>query len=299
MSPTGPCPPVPATPLATAGVARTVRRMGIRSRSAPAVVSSALVGCRNDFFAGQGVNALDFFGSRAIIDHSSVLGAAFVAPTAFLTSKRCYRRGRLLLMAAEPTVFIVDDDAAFAESLAALIETMGARSKIFGSAEEFLDQFDPHIAGCLILDVRMQRVSGLTLLEDLASRPLSPPVVIMTGHAEVPTAIRAMRLGAVDFLQKTYSEAELYEALQRALVQDARNRRAYDRREAIERRFSQLTPPERSVLQQVLRGEANKSIAANLGVSRRTVEDRRARIMQKLEVETLADLVRVSLEAGV
>ena len=202
-------------------------------------------------------------------------------------------------MPAETTVYIVDDDPAFAESLANLINSMGARTKTFTSADDYLQQFDSQAPGCLILDVRMQRTSGLALQEQLAKLPLSPPIIIMTGHAEVPTALRAMRMGAVDFLQKTFAENELYEAVQRALIQDARAREAYHRKEAVERRFAQLTAPERSVLSQVLQGEANKSIAAHLGVSRRTVEDRRARIMQKLEVESLADLVRVSLEAGV
>jgi two-component system response regulator FixJ len=201
-------------------------------------------------------------------------------------------------MAAEPTVFIVDDDPAFAESIATLINSMGAPTKTFTSAEAYLEQFDPQAPGCLILDVRMQRTSGLALQEQLAKLPLSPPVIIMTGHPEVPTALRAMRMGAIDFLQKTFSETELYEAVQRALVKDARVRQEYSRKEAIERRFAQLTQPERSVLDQVLQGEANKSIAASLGVSRRTVEDRRARIMQKLEVQSLADLVRVSIEAS-
>ncbi len=202
-------------------------------------------------------------------------------------------------MSVEPFVFIVDDDAAFAESLSTLITSMGARTKTFTSADAYLEQFDPEVPGCLILDVRMQRTSGLVLQEQLSKLPLSPAVIIMTGHAEVPTALRAMRMGAVDFLQKTFTEAELYEAVQRALLQDAENRNEYYHKEAIDRRFAQLTPPERSVLSQVLQGEANKSIAASLGVSRRTVEDRRARIMQKLAVESLADLVRVAMEAGV
>lgn len=202
-------------------------------------------------------------------------------------------------MSVESFVCIVDDDPAFAESLSTLITSMGARTKTFTSADAYLEQFDPQVPGCLILDVRMQRTSGLILQEQLSKLPLSPAIIIMTGHAEVPTALRAMRMGAVDFLQKTFTETELYEAVQRALIQDARARQEYYRKESVERRFAQLTPPERSVLNQVLQGEANKSIAANLGVSRRTVEDRRARIMQKLEVASLADLVRVSMEAGV
>ena len=127
-------------------------------------------------------------------------------------------------MPAETTVYIVDDDPAFAESLANLINSMGARTKTFTSADDYLQQFDSQAPGCLILDVRMQRTSGLALQEQLAKLPLSPPIIIMTGHAEVPTALRAMRMGAVDFLQKTFAENELYEAVQRALIQDARAR---------------------------------------------------------------------------
>ena len=146
-------------------------------------------------------------------------------------------------MSVEPLVFIVDDDPAFAESLSTLITSMGARTKTFPSADAYLEQFDPQIPGCLILDVRMQRTSGLVLQEQLSKLPLSPAVIIMTGHAEVPTALRAMRMGAVDFLQKTFTETELYEAVQRALVQDARARNEYYRKEAIERRFAQLRLP--------------------------------------------------------
>lgn len=199
----------------------------------------------------------------------------------------------------EPTVFIVDDDCQFAASISALINSMGIRTKSFLSANEFLQQFDPLVPGCLILDIRMPQTSGLALQEELAKLPLSPAVIIMTGHAEVITALRAMRQGAVDFLQKTISESELREAIQRAIAHDAQVRAAYFRQEAVKRRLAQLTPPEREVLDQVLRGEANKAIAASLGVSRRTIEDRRARVMQKLGVDTLADLVRISIEAGV
>jgi two-component system response regulator FixJ len=198
-----------------------------------------------------------------------------------------------------PTVFIVDDDRQFADSITALINSMGIQTKAFLSAEEFLQQFDPLVPGCLILDIRMPQQSGLAFQEQLAKLPLHPAVVIMTGHAEVITALRAMRQGAVDFLQKTISEDELRESIQRAIAHDAKIRAAYHRQEAIKRRIAQLTPPEREVLDQVLHGEANKVIAASLGVSRRTIEDRRSRVMQKLGVDTLADLVRISIEAGV
>lgn len=199
----------------------------------------------------------------------------------------------------EPTIFIVDDDPAFAGSISALIASMGLPSKSFLSAEAFLEQFDPLAAGCMILDIRMPQTSGLAFQEQLSKLPLHPAVIIMTGYAEVPTALRAMRQGAVDFLQKTAAEDDIRESIQRAIAHDAETRAAYFRKESLGRRLAQLTPPEREVLDQVLHGEANKIIAANLGVSRRTVEDRRSRVMQKLGVETLADLVRVSIEAGV
>jgi two-component system response regulator FixJ len=202
-------------------------------------------------------------------------------------------------MTHDPTVFIVDDDPAFLESLSVLINSMGIKTKTFPSPEEYLHQFDAEAPGCLVLDVRMPKFSGLALQEKLGQLPLGPPVIIMTGHAEVPTALRAMRQGAVDFLQKTFSEAELYEAIQRAISQDAEQRSSYARRGTLNSLFAQLSPAEMQVLQQVLQGEANKRIAAKLGISRRTVEDRRARLMQKLGVETLADLVRLAVEAGV
>jgi FixJ family two-component response regulator len=200
---------------------------------------------------------------------------------------------------AEPTVFIVDDDPGFAESLSVLITSMGLTTKVFSSPEEYLKQFDATLPGCLILDVRMPKTSGLALQEQLSKLPCCPAIIIMTGHAEVPTALRAMKQGAVDFLQKTFSEDELYDAIQRALAQDAKYRSTFARNEAVAARFAQLTSAEKEVLQHVLQGAPNKTIASALGISRRTVEDRRARLMQKLEVESVADLVRLAIEAGI
>lgn len=201
-------------------------------------------------------------------------------------------------MSAIPTVFIVDDDFACADALAALITAMGHPAKVFHSAEEYLERFDPQQPGCLLLDVRMPLTSGLALQERLASLPLAPPVLMMTGYAEVPTALRAMRQGAVGFLEKPCSEATLYEAIQQALAKDAENRQEHAQRASIAARFARLKPPEIQVLKLVLQGLPNKSIASALGVSRRTVEDRRAKVMQKLQVESLADLVRVALAGG-
>lgn len=201
-------------------------------------------------------------------------------------------------MSDEPVVYIVDDDVAFSESLSVLVSSMGLKTKCFLSPVEYLDQFNPEAPGVLLLDVRMPKMSGLVLQEKLAAMPICPSIIILTGHAEIPTALRAMRQGAVDFLQKTFSESELYDAIQRGLAQDAKNRAEYRKQQDLTARFSQLNEPEKEVLQHVLHGVANKRIASLLGISRRTVEDRRARLMQKLEVDSLADLVRLAVEAG-
>jgi FixJ family two-component response regulator len=176
---------------------------------------------------------------------------------------------------------------------------MGLATRTFASPDEFLAQFEPSAPGCIILDVRMPKTSGLALQEQLTKLPYCPPIIIMTAHAEVPTALRAMRQGAVDFLQKTFSEDELYEAIQRALAQDEKGRAEYERRTSLKSLFAQLTAAENEVLHQVLKGAPNKSIASGLGISRRTVEDRRARVMQKLGLDSVADLVRLAIEAGI
>jgi FixJ family two-component response regulator len=161
-----------------------------------------------------------------------------------------------------------------------------------------LEQFNPESPGVLLLDVRMPKMSGLALQEQLAAMPISPAIIILTGYAEVPTALRAMRHGAVDFLQKTISEPELYDAIQRGIAQDTEHRTEYGKRRELTARFAQLNAPEKKVLDHVLHGVSNKRIASHLGISRRTVEDRRARLMQKLRADSLADLVRLAVEAG-
>ena len=202
-------------------------------------------------------------------------------------------------MSCEPTVFIVDDDAAFRESLAVLMLSMGLQAKTFPGGEEFLNAFDEKQPGCIILDVRMPQQSGLVIQEKLAQMPLCPPVIILTGHAEVPVALRALKLGAVEFLQKTFTETELREAVQRAIALDAKQRRDYERREVVRKKIELLSHPERQVMELVLAGHPNKRIASQLDISQRAVEDRRARIMKKLEIETLPDLVRLAIEAGI
>lgn len=198
----------------------------------------------------------------------------------------------------EPIVYIVDDDPAFRESLSILMLAIGYRSRTFPSADDFLRDFDETNPGCIILDVRMPRISGLALQEKLATFPQCPPIIILTGHGEVSTALRALKQGAVEFLQKTFSELELRDAVQRAMGIDATRRETHARKKAILDRLGQLSAPERQVLNLVLGGHPNKRIASMLGVSQRAVEDRRSRVMQKLDVSTLPDLVRLAVEAG-
>lgn len=201
-------------------------------------------------------------------------------------------------MNREPTVFIVDDDAAYLDSISVLIQSMGMKTKTYPAADAYMRDFNPDLPGCLILDVRMPITGGLALQEKLTKLPLCPPIIIMTGHAEVPTALRAIRQGAVDFLQKTFSEAELYDAIQRAFAKDAADRARFARTTDLANRFAKLSPAEHDVVQLVLRGDTNKKIAATLDVSQRAVEDRRARIMEKLSVETVPELIRLAIEAG-
>jgi FixJ family two-component response regulator len=201
-------------------------------------------------------------------------------------------------MNSEPTVFIVDDDAAFRESLSVLILSLGYPSETFASGDEFLAAFDENRPGCILLDVRMPDQSGLAVQEKLSAFSLCPPVIILTGHAEVPVALRALRQGAVEFLQKTFTEGELREAIGRALDIDAENRSAHRRRCELAEKLALLAPPERDVLELVLAGHPNKKIASVLNISQRAVEDRRARVMKKVEVDSLPELVRFAIEAG-
>ncbi|MCE9604877.1 MAG: response regulator [Planctomycetia bacterium] len=202
-------------------------------------------------------------------------------------------------MLNEATVFIVDDDPAFLDSLSLLILSMGLQVKTFGSYETFIEAFDQTQAGCIILDVRMPNMSGLAMQEKLKQYPLCPPIVILTGHAEVPVALRAFRQGALDFLQKTFEEFELRDVIQRAIALDTERRAAHGRREAMSSRLALLSQAERQVLNLVIEGHPNKKIASTLEVSRRAVEDRRARLMQKLRVDNLPELVKFAVSAGI
>lgn len=201
-------------------------------------------------------------------------------------------------MSSEPIVFIVDDDEILLKCLSVVVESAGLRSKTFPSAEAFLREFDPEVPGCLILDVQMPAKGGLELQEALCRLPQCPPIIFMTGDAFVPSAVQAMKLGAVDFLEKPFSKSILLEAVHRAIAKDAADRERITNSQKLTQRFAELSRAEHDVLELVLRGETNKKIAAMLDISIRTVEDRRARLMEKLKVDTVAELIRLAVQAG-
>jgi len=196
-----------------------------------------------------------------------------------------------------PTVFIVDDDEAVRSSLRLLIRSVGLQAQAFASAPEFLDGYDPRHPGCLVLDVRMPGMSGLELQQQLNQRGATIPVVFISGHGDVPMAVEAMQHGAFDFLQKPFRDQDLLDRVQRAMAFDANSRAHLALSGEIRERLAQLTPREQQVMKLVTRGKANKVIGADLGVSQRTVEIHRAHVMEKMQARSLAELVRMSLDA--
>lgn len=199
--------------------------------------------------------------------------------------------------AAKPTVFIVDDDQAVRSALRWLIESAGLPVRGYGSAEEFLDAFDPEHPGCLVLDIRLPGMSGIELQRHLNLIAAVIPIIVITGHADVETAVRALKTGAVEFIEKPLDEADLLEKIRDALELDSRNRRANASRQAVRERLDTLTRRERQTLDRVLIGKLNKQIAGELGLSEKTVESHRANVMRKMKARSLAELVRLVARA--
>jgi RNA polymerase sigma factor (sigma-70 family) len=201
-------------------------------------------------------------------------------------------------MPLEPIVFVVDDDPAMRDSLRWLLESVGLQVQTYATAAEFLAGRDPSTPGCLVLDVRMPGMSGLDLQEELRRRHTDLPTIVVTGHAEVPMAVRAVKAGAIDFIEKPFSDQLLLDRVRQALEIDRQERETRARREEARRRVGHLTPREREVLDLVVAGRANKEIASALGLSPKTVEVHRARVMEKMEVDSLADLIKVAMQAS-
>jgi FixJ family two-component response regulator len=197
-----------------------------------------------------------------------------------------------------PTVFVVDDDESVRRSLHFLLRSAGLESRMFGSAAEFLAAYDPTQPGCLVLDVRMPGMSGLELQHELNLRGAIIPVIFITGHGDVPMAVEAMQHGAHDFLQKPFRDEDLIERVRGALDKDAKARAALEQHNSIRARLDSLTPRERDVLVLMARGKQNKVIAHELGVSQRTIEIHRARVMEKSGASSLAELIRMVMDAA-
>ncbi|NWG53040.1 MAG: response regulator [Hydrogenophilaceae bacterium] len=200
----------------------------------------------------------------------------------------------------ESVVHIIDDDEAARESLGFLLSTAGRAVRLYASAPDFLAAAASAHAGCIITDLRMPEMSGLDLIRAIKSRRLTPlPMIVVTGHGDVPLAVEAMKAGAIDFLEKPYSEEKLLNAVERALAADADAGDREARRAEVAQRIASLSGRERDVLRGLVKGDANKVIAAELGISPRTVEIYRANLMSKMRAGSLSELVRMALLAGV
>jgi FixJ family two-component response regulator len=193
----------------------------------------------------------------------------------------------------DPTIFVVDDDMAVRKSLDMLLRSVGYAVETFASAREFLDAYDSDRPGCLVLDVRMPGMSGLELQSHLKAMAAGPPIIIVTAHGDVPIAVRAMKNGALDFLEKPYSKQLLLEHIREALKKDQERREHAVRRSEAESRLASLTNREREVMERVVAGKASKQIAAEFGISKKTIDVHRGRVMKKMQVETVAELVEL------
>jgi len=202
-------------------------------------------------------------------------------------------------VSAPATIYVIDDDQRFVLSLSALGQSMGLAVCSFASGEAFFHQFDAEKRGCLILEARLPDMSGLEVQERLAAMPIAPPIIFAATETDVQTVVRAKRMGAVNFLLKpSVSETDLWESILAALECDTANRTAYQGRQSQLNALSRLTAPERQVLGLLLTGHTNRAIAASLSVSRRAAESRRARLMRKLGLNSLPDLVRFGIDVG-
>jgi FixJ family two-component response regulator len=197
------------------------------------------------------------------------------------------------------TVFIVDDDAGVLKALSRLLRAKGYDPRPYTSPQEFLAHHDATVPGCAVLDLAMPGLDGIQLQEALAARGSHRPVIFITGKGNVPTSVRAMKAGAIDFLTKPVNDEDLLEAIGRAEAQDSRARQLHAELVSIQARISTLTPREREVLTHVVAGRLNKQIAGDLGTVEKTIKVHRSRLMQKLGVRTVADLVRMAEKAGI
>jgi FixJ family two-component response regulator len=197
-------------------------------------------------------------------------------------------------MAETPIVTVVDDDEQVRESLAALIQSIGVEVQTYASGQEFLHRYLHERPGCIVLDLRMPQVSGQEVLTELSARRIEVPVIMVTGHGDIPAAVAAMKAGAVDFLEKPYRGAALLEAVRRGIAADERNFQAKVERSDLLARYESLTPDERDVLWLTAEGKPDKAIALRLDLSLRTIQLRRASVMRKMQANSRAGLIRLA-----
>ena len=195
---------------------------------------------------------------------------------------------------AGPTVFIVDDDPAVLKSLSRLLRASQVNVVTFGSPQEFLERYDPHTPGCLVLDVAMPGLNGLELQEALRVKGSAIPIIFLTGHGDIPMSVQAIKGGALDFLTKPVHDKDLLKAVEAALEKDRIERQSRAELDEIQERLATLTPREREVLTHVVSGQLNKQIAYDLGTVEQTIKVHRARVMEKMKVNSMAELVRLT-----
>jgi FixJ family two-component response regulator len=203
------------------------------------------------------------------------------------------------MMTPSPTVFIVDDDAAVLKSLTRLLRSARLNVMAFGSPQEFLERHDPRAPGCLVLDLAMPGLNGLELQAALTVKGSAIPIIFLTGHGNIPTSVQAMKRGALDFLTKPVNDDDLLKAVQAAMEQDRIARIARAELEDIQARLDSLTPREREVLTHVVSGQLNKQTAADLGTVEKTIKVHRGRVMEKMKVHSVAELVHLAERAGI
>jgi len=197
-------------------------------------------------------------------------------------------------LSTEATVFVVDDDEAVRRAVDLLLESVGLRAQTYASAEEFLERYDTSWPGCLVLDVRMPGTSGLALQEILVAKGVDIPVIFITGHGDVSTAVRAMKAHAFDFIEKPFNDQDLLDRIHEAIERDVRNRQERAGSAEVAERIAMLTPRERQIMTMMVDGKPNKIMASELQISEKTVQTHRTRVMVKMRAESVADLVKMA-----
>jgi FixJ family two-component response regulator len=205
---------------------------------------------------------------------------------------------RNVASAEEPIVYVVDDDASVRDALGNLFRSVGLRVEVFGSAHEFLQSKLPDVASCLILDIRLPRLSGLDFQADLAEAGIHIPIIFMTGHGDIPMTVRAMKAGAVDFLTKPFRDQDMLDAVTAAIERDRNSRHEAKILADLKARFATLSAREHEVMALVTTGLMNKQIAAEIGIAEITVKIHRGHIMRKMAAKSLADLVKMAQALG-